>query len=139
MSKIIERIKEKAEQLASVRASINRVEEEHRLIVDALKTQRDTLQEDLLVALRKEDLASIKTSAGETYARVPKRSLNITNEIVALNWAIEHRAVSINKIFAMQELKNEKEMPAGFEIIESEYISVRKPKAEKAEAEGQTE
>lgn len=132
---VIKRITDKAERLAEVRAAINVLEEESKLKVEALKTERDALQEDLIASLKKESLTTIKTSAGESYTLAKRRGVSVVNESVALSWAIENRAISINRLMVAQKLRYEKEMPAGFELFESEYISVRKPKSDKGEVD----
>ena len=136
---VIKRITDKAERLAEVRTAINALEEEVKLKVDALKKERDELQEELIASLKKESLTTIKTSAGESYTLAKRKGISIVNEIFALKWAMENRAVSINKILVAQKLKDAKEMPSGFEAVESEYISVRKPKANPAEAEAKSD
>lgn len=131
MSRVIDRIKSNAEQLAELRTTIAKTEEAHRLELESLKEKRDTLQNDLLTALRKEGLASIKTAAGESYARSTRRGVNIINPIAALAWAKEHGAIAIDRRIVATKLAKTDKIPAGFELVETEYISVRKPRAEK--------
>src|SRR5947209_8245026 len=97
MSKVIERIKDNAEQLASLRAEINAIEEAAKAKTDVLKARREELQEALIVDLKKEGLASIKTSAGESYILSTRKGINIVNDALALTWAIENRAISIDR------------------------------------------
>ncbi len=136
---VIKRITEKAERLAELRAAINTLEEDAKKRVEGLKQERDAIQQELIDSLKKEGLATIKTSAGESYTLAKRKGISIVNEIFALKWAMENRAVSINRILVAQKLKDAKEMPSGFEAIESEYISVRKPKANPAEAEAKSD
>ena len=136
MSKAIERIKALAEELAALRTEITAKEEAHRLELDAMKEHRDAVQSQLLDALRKEDLTSIKTTAGESYSRATRRGVDIINPIAALSWAKDSGAISIDRRLVAQKLadKDADTLPPGFELVVTEYISVRKPKATKAEA-----
>jgi len=133
MSKAIERIKSKAEELATLRAEINQAEETHRLMIEAMKERRDTVQNELLTVLRKEKLSSIKTDAGESYTRATRRGINIINPILAFAWAKDNGAVAIDRRMVATKLAKVDKVPAGFEVVENEYISVRKPKANKGE------
>lgn len=129
-STIIKRITEQAEKLYNLRREIERKEEENRSALEVLKIERDAIQEGLLKDLKKNDLSSIKVSSGDSFIRQSRKSIEITSEPHALDWAIKHRTVSINKILVAQALKNVGEVPAGFQVVESEYISVRKSKKE---------
>lgn len=124
-SKIIEKIKEKAEALAQTRKEIEAIEFEKELQLKSLKLTRDTLQEELIEALRKEDLASIKTSEGMTFARAKRQSIEFVNEFDAFEWAYKNRCVSVNKILLKSTLKDLEELPKEFIYSETEYISVR--------------
>ena len=123
----IQIIKDKAEQLRVVRASITKIEEEAKEATTPLKNERDLLQEELLEALREAGVNSIKVDTGESFARTPKRSLVVTNEAKAMYWAKENNAFSIDKRIVAQKLKDVEELPEGFEPRESFYISIRKP------------
>jgi hypothetical protein len=127
-SVIIKRITEKAEQLYNLRRQIEAKEEENRQELETLKAERDAVQALLLDSLKKNDLASIKVSSGDSFIRQSRKSIEIVSPPHALNWAIEHRTVSIDKRLVAQALKDLKDIPAGFEVVESEYINVRKSK-----------
>jgi len=133
MSKIIERIKGNAEQLAAIRAQISEIEAAAKAQTDALKTQREDLQLSLIADLKKEGLASIKTDAGESYILSKRKGVNIINDALALRWAIENRAISIDRRMVATRLAKVEEMPQGFELVETEFISVRGAKASKDE------
>lgn len=139
MSKAIERIKLNAEKLGAIRKAIKMVEEETAIKLHALKETRDQLQAELIAGFENEGLSSIKTDEGESYSRSVRQNIEITNEIAALGWAMEKRAVSINKPVIAQMLKDAKELPVGFERRETAFISVRSPKkkddAERVEKE----
>ena len=129
MSKIIERIKGNAEQLAAIRAQINEIEQAAKAQTDALKAKREELQLSLITDLKKEGLASIKTDAGESYILSKRKGVNIVNDALALTWAIENRAVSIDRRIVATKLAKTDELPDGFELVETEFISVRGAKA----------
>ena len=126
MSKVIERIKANAEALAQIRVSIDNYKEDTKKVIDALELEKASIQALLLTDLRNEGLTSIKSSTGESYSRMMTKSLEVTNELQAFKWAYENRAVSINKTLVKQKLKDATEVPVGFEMVESEYISCRK-------------
>jgi hypothetical protein len=133
MSKIIERIKGNAEELAAIRAQINEIEEATKAQTDALKEKREELQLSLIADLKKEGLASIKTAAGESYILSKRKGINIVNDTLALQWAIENRTISIDRRMVATKLGKVDQMPAGFELVETEFISVRGAKASKDE------
>jgi hypothetical protein len=133
MSKIIERIKDNAEQLAAIRAQINEIEEAAKERTDVLKAAREALQTALIADLKKEGLASIKINTGESYILSERKGVNIINDALALKWAIENHAVSIDRRMVATKLAKVDEMPKGFELVKSEFISVRGAKASKDE------
>ena len=130
VNETIQKITDKAEQLYQVRQSIRKMEEDTKKVLDVLKAEKSTLQDDLIAELNEQGLSSIKVSSGDSFTKVVKHGVEVTNEATAIEWAIQNRAVNINKIVAGQILKNVKEMPAGFQLSETEYISVRKAKKE---------
>lgn len=133
MSKAIERIKDNAEQLAAIRAEINAIEEATKLQTDALKAKREVLQVALIADLKKEGLASIKTSGGDSYILSKRKGVNIINDALAMQWAIDNRAISIDRRVVAARLAKAEELPQGFEMVETEFISVRGAKAPKDE------
>lgn len=130
-NKLIDKIKSKAEELYQTRKDIDKVEEAYKLTVDPLKARRDQLQQELIELYNEVGITSIKTEAGETYAKAMRKGLMIKDDRKALTWAIENNCANINKIYAAQVIFKQEEIPAGFEVVQSEYISVRKPKADK--------
>ncbi len=133
MSKAIDRIKEKAEQLANLRREIKVIEEATDVALSEKKAQRDKLQDELLLAFEKEGLSSIKVAEGDTYARSTRKGVSIVDELRAFDWAYKNRAVTIDKRIVAQKLKDMKEVPNGFELVETAFISVRSAKKENAE------
>ena len=129
MSKVIERIKGNAERLAAIRAQINEIEAAVKLQTDALKAEKEDIQSSLIADLKKEGLASIKTNNGESYILSKRKGVNIVNEAVAINWAIDNRAISIDRRIVAAKLAKLDVMPDGFELVETEFISVRGAKA----------
>jgi hypothetical protein len=133
MSKIIERIKENAEELANIRAAINLLEEATKAQTDGLKAKRDEIQLSLIADLKKGGLASIKTNSGESYILSKRKGVNIVNDMLAMKWAIDNRAISIDRRIVATRLSKADEIPDGFELVETEFISVRGAKASKDE------
>lgn len=130
MSKIIDTITKKAEALYDIRREIERIEEENREKLAAKKLERDALQEALLDSLRKHKLSSIKVANGDSFTRARRKMYEVTLLPHALAWATKNKCVSIDKRLVSQKLGKMDEIPAGFEMVESEYISVRKGKQE---------
>jgi len=135
MSKAIERIKQNAETLAQIRKQIRDIEEGTEKALADLKVKRDELQLALLTELKKEGLSSIKTEDKDTYSIGTRKGVGIRSEAHALKWAIDNMAVSIDKRLVAQKLKDVSEVPDCFEIVESEFISIRSPKVVKENTE----
>lgn len=128
---IIEKIKDKAEKLREIRDLIAFKEEQNRKELEDLKIRRDEMQSALLAEMNKNQLASIKTQDGQTFSRALRKMIEITSEVFALKWALQHKAIAVNKIMVNQILRDSEVLPQGFERNVIEYISVRKPKDEK--------
>lgn len=127
ISKVIQRITNTAEELYKARQAISQYEEDAKKVLEPLKAMRDKLQEDLLTELNAQGLSSIKTKSGDSFAKAVRKGVAITSEAHALEWAIKQRCVRIDSVVAGQLLKDVKDLPPGFELRQSEYISVRKP------------
>lgn len=125
---VIQRLTETAEKLYQCRKSIENYEYQAKTVLDMLKAERDALQADLIAKLTENELSTIKVSSGDSFTKAIRRGINVTNEITALKWAMDKGAVNINKILVAQKLKDAKEIPSGFEITETPYISVRHAK-----------
>ncbi len=124
--KIIEKIIKKGDELSTLREEITKLEEESRSKLEPLKLQREAVQEELKLMLSENKLKSIKTSSGDNYTLAVAKGLSITDEKKALEWCVEHGAVSIDKLAIKSKLSKVTVLPAGFEFSEREYISVRK-------------
>lgn len=129
-SKIITKIKDKAEELSILRKEIAAIEEENLQRVDGLKERRDDLQSELIVMLGEEGLASIRTDDGETYTKAVRTGYAVVDSLQALKWARENMAFSVDIRIMAQKLKGVEELPKCFERITTEYISVRGVKKE---------
>ena len=129
-SKIIQRIQDSAEKLYEIRQRIYQKEEESKKELEALKMERDAVQAVLLAEMNKNGLSSMKVRSGDSFTRSVRKSIEIVSEMGALKWALENHAVTVNKILVAQKLKDTKEVPNCFDIVETEYISVRKGKSE---------
>lgn len=124
----IKSIKDKAEQLASIRKDIDAIETELKAKTEQLKFRRDRIQQELITALKDNELKSIKVSSGENYAMATRKSLDIIDTDKALQWATKNDAVTIDKRIASSMLKDVEKLPVGFERKETDFISIRKPK-----------
>lgn len=130
MSNVLDKMRTKAEALGALRARITEMDEAHRAATDPLKRERDELNASLLEDLKKYDLKTVKSGSGESFTRAVRKSVGIMDPRLALTWATEHGAISIDKVRAGAMLKAAKELPAGFEFVEVEYMSIRAPKKE---------
>jgi len=129
-------LKELGEALYLLRREIEVVEAESKAVLDPLKRRKDELQEEMRALFGEVGLASIKNEAGETISVVPKKEYVVVNEIYALPWAKEHGAVRIDSRLLAQKLsamEPEKVPAEAFQLVESSYISVRKPAPPKKE------
>lgn len=121
-------IKEKAEQLYALRQEIGQIEERHAAELESLKKQRDLLQASLIEDMTIGEIASLKVASGETFTKAVRKSVAIVNEFMALEWAKEHGAVTVDTKIIAQKVKDGIELPADiFRPVETNYISVRKP------------
>jgi hypothetical protein len=125
----IQNLTTKAEMLYQVRKEIEKIETEAAEKTAKLKEERDALQVLLISDMNKIGLKSVKVANGDLFTKASRKGVDITNEIEAMKWAIEKRAVNINKAMVASLLKEEKEMPTGFQLVETEYISVKKDKS----------
>ncbi len=123
-SKIINQIKQYAEHLYSLRTSIKEKEENNRAELDVLRIHRDEMEAALIKLLKDNGLPSIATEAGVKMTVYPTKSLEVTNEAFAFKWALEHKAVSVNKILAKQIIVKLPEAPPGFAMVEKDSIRV---------------
>lgn len=121
----IAQLQEKAERLAEIRDALKRIEEER---IAPLKAERDELQNALLEDMARENVASLRVSGGDMYTRAIRKGIQITNEVSARKWALEHNAFSIDRRLVAQQLGKAEELPQGFERVETAYISIRKSK-----------
>lgn len=129
-NKAIEKVQKTGQDLYEIRKEIQRLDEEYDKAVGPLKAERDVIEGVLISEMNNIGLKSIKNKTGDTLTVATKKSLAITSEPFALKWAIENKAVSINKTLVTQLLKGKTETPEGFERVDREYISVKKAPTE---------
>lgn len=134
-NKLIKRIKDSAESLYLVRKEIEEFEEKNRIIIQELKEKRDSIQASLLVDMNKNGLKSFKIASGDSIVVGSKKGVDIVNEVLAFKWCLEHKAVSINKLLVAQKMKDSENIPPGFNLVVTEFISVRRSKDKKALSE----
>lgn len=128
MKPTIQDITNKAEKLYEVRDIISELEEESKKMIQKYKDQRDVLQTELIADMNDVGLASIKVKSGESYIKSIKKGIAVSNEALAFKWALQNKAVKPDLIVAAQIIKEMKSPPAGFKVVETEFISVRKGK-----------
>ncbi len=124
----IKDLQEKAERLARLRSAITQLEDSVKEKVSPLKAERDALQEELLQDMADENVASLRVTDGDMYTRATRKGIAIVDEVQARFWAKEHEAYSIDRLQVAQMLKEADELPACFERVETDYISIRKSK-----------
>lgn len=117
-----------SEQLYLVRRQIEKDTEIHQEIVGKQKEVRDGLQEKLLEAMNHHGLKSLKTKSGDSFYIGSRKSIYITSPVFALKWARDNHCYNVDKRLVAQKLKNMDKIPRGFELIEGEYIGIKKPK-----------
>lgn len=117
-----------ANRLYEVRQAIDAKKEAQKKELESLEQERDLLQLQLIKDLKENNLASIKVSSGDTFTKAVRQGFEINDELRAIEWAIENRAVSVNRVIMAQKLKDVEEIPKWATKVETEYISVRKAK-----------
>lgn len=88
------------------------------------------LREEMLVALKRERLATLKTDDGFSYVRAFRSSLGITDLDAALKWATVNHAVKVDTARAAKLLKGAGALPDGFEQLDTEYLTIKGAKDE---------
>lgn len=126
----IEKIKEIGLELGSLREEINAKEEQFEKEMFEKKQRRDSLQETLFNELKACGVKSIKSDNGYTFLIASKKGVNITDQELAMKWAIKNKAMRPDLKVIESLLKESPKLPLGFEFVDKEYISIRKPKEE---------
>lgn len=116
------------EDLYKIRQVIAEKEEQNKRELETLKLERDTMQSVLLSDMNKNGLLSLKLESGDSFFKGTRKGVDITNELLAFKWALDQKAVSINKTIVAQILKESKNIPPGFVLVDSEFIGIRKAK-----------
>lgn len=126
----IEKIKAIGEKLSIVRARIQEREETFENENAKDKAEREELQTSLFNELKASGVTSIKSDSGYTFLIASKKAFSITDQEKATKWAIKNKAMRADLKMIETLLKASKTIPEGFEVVEKEYISIRKPKEE---------
>lgn len=127
-NKTIEKIQNKAERLYNLRRVIEQKEEDNKKDLETLKLERDDLNDELIEDMKRVGIPSFKVMSGDSITIKKRKGVEIVNEAQAFDWAIKNKAVSVNKILLDQILKDIIDIPACFNLIETEFISVIKSK-----------
>ena len=123
----IKQLNDKIQGLVNIRKQV----EEAELIYKGLKNTKDLIQSELVEALKENDLKSWKiASTGENAIIAKRKSIGITNQVLAFSFAKENNCVDekINKDNLKKVINNLEETPSGFEVKETSYLSIKKPK-----------
>jgi len=127
--KSLKALVESANRLKELRHQKEILYEAYRASAKPTEDEIDTLNAALLDGFRSLGVNNVSLDTGEKYTRMVKRGLEITNEALALGWAIENHTISIDSRLTAQKLKEAQEAPKGFKFIEREEVRVTKPKA----------
>lgn len=133
---VLDIMRSKAEALATVRTQIRELEEKQQEAMSPLKAQRDELQNALLEDLRKYDLKTVKSTSGESFTRMVRKSIGVMDPRKALDWATKNGCIAIDKVRTAAHLRNAKALPDGFDFVETDYISIRSPKSASGNEQG---
>ncbi len=118
------KIKEMAEEYKRLKIQIEKVDEEHKLLTESSRIELEKLKEKLTESFTKTGLPSIRTSDDYLVSYGKRKGVAVTNELTAFKWAVENKAVKIDSRLAGQIIKEMKEIPKGFELVETGYILV---------------
>jgi len=124
----IKKLQSKADKLAKLRDKIAKYEAQLAVKIDALKEERDRLQEELLGDMSREKIASLRVENGDMYTRATRKGITIVDEVFARKWALDNNAFSIDRRRVAEVLGKANELPPGFTKTETAYISIRKNK-----------
>lgn len=128
MAKItIQKINQMAEKLKELRKKYD----EQKLIIDAIKLEKDGIQQELLEALKSNNLKQWKTET-ETISRQIRNSLKIVNPFALRAWM---KGKNLEPVFLVEEVnkealekfakENKEEKIEGVEMVETEFVSIR--------------
>lgn len=126
--KSLKALTEAANKLKKLRINKEASYQAYKMMSDPLDAEIEKLSEEILAGFRTLKINNIKLESGESYTRALKQGVEIMDELKALEWAIEHRAVSIHKVLLKQQLRDLKELPPFFKRVELEEVRVTKPK-----------
>lgn len=110
-------------ELANVRAHIAEVKEKE---LAPMEESESYFRAELLDALKKAKLKTVKAEDGTVFARSERVNYSIIDKIKALAWAKRNKCVAVDKAAANKILRTKyPDMPVGFEVSVTEFISVR--------------
>jgi ribosomal protein S11 len=118
----IQKMKELGGKISELRAVIDGMTE----TMKPLKDEKEALQNELMMMLRSNDLKSIKDSDGTNFILGSRKGVIVTDEKVALEYAVSIGATQIDKAKLKKWLKDAETLPEGFEESEQTFISIRK-------------
>jgi hypothetical protein len=99
-----------------------------------LEDEEEALRVELLSALKEARLKSVKVEDGPVFSRSERVNYVVANLEDAIKWAKKNKCISVDKSAANKILRTKyPDMPKGFEVKITEFISVRGNNDEQAE------
>jgi hypothetical protein len=121
-----------ANLLSGIRAEIETAEDEYRTRMDVLKMKRDEVQDKLLAEMRKGEVASVKSSDGTSVYIAKRKGVRVVNEFAVMQYAhthgLERQFMRLDARMVASYVTMQKVAVDGTEVVETEYIGMRKPK-----------
>lgn len=115
-------IKEIADELSSAREQVAKIRQELKIEEEG----ESYFRAELLEALRAARLKTVKSESGIVFARGERVNYIVTDKERALAWAKRNKCVTVDKAAANKILRTKyPDMPAGFEVRVTEFISIR--------------
>jgi hypothetical protein len=123
-----ENLQKKAERLYQVRRLLEEYDKKYEQETTLLRKERDEIQEQLIFDMKAANQKKVETLDGVPVSIKATTGIEIIDNMLAFKWAVDNRAVSINKLLVKQKLENATDVPPGFKLYKTEYISVGKKK-----------
>lgn len=116
------KIKEMVEEYKDLKIALGNEDQIYAKVTDPIKIRMADLKQAIIKSFTKIGLPSIRTSDDYLCSYKKETEVVVTNEIFAYKWALDNRAVRIDKRIADQIIREMKEVPEGFEKVEKETI-----------------
>jgi len=110
-STTLPKIKEMVEHYKDLKVSLDKLNEDFDKSADPIKIEMADLKQAIIKSLTKTGLPSIRTSDDYLCSYKKETEVVITNDIYAYKWALDNRAVRIDKRIVDQIIGEMKEVP----------------------------